>query len=1062
MRLLQTLVGTGAALALCAGSANAQTLFGSSCAGGSGVTPTLGISGTVATGQQWFLDVTAPGGIGLGYLLIGFSNTNASVLGGLPLPFDLGILFADPLWSGCPLNVDANYQISTYFFSPVVNGGLAQIQFPGFNSGFVFMQVLNIDPDFITRIAGVSQGIQIFPTPPSGPQPGDLVITEIMKDPAAVGDNLGEWFEILNTTNAAIDIEGWTLRDDGTDTMVLANGGSGIVVPANSYFVIGNNANTGTNGGVAVDFQWNGTMFLGNSDDEIVLVEPSGPTEIARVNYDNGITFPDSAGISMELDVAFLNEVDNDSGANWANSTCFLPNPSTDKGTPGIANDQCNVTPPGPGTGELIFTEIMKNPAVVGDNYGEWFEVYNTTGASIDMNGWTVKSGPNQFNVAGSFVIPAGGYGVFLRNGNPAENGGLDPMVINAYDYASAIFLGNTGQTLEIFNGVNKISSIVYDSVVFPDTNGRSMTLDPTVTQNLTNSLDGNNWCFSTSSYTGDGLDDAALPVTNVTQFGTPAGANDTCPIIPSGVPTGELVVTEIMNDGLDETNDQVWFELYNTSGIAIDINGYILTDSDGGYHVVNNGGPLNVAAGTFVTLGASGNLLTNGGVTHDYVYDGVFLDTFADSIVVATGAGAIVAQVDYNGGTGYPVANPGHSLIMDPTVGITQANSVIGSNWCKSYFTTYGTSANYGTPGGVNDACPIVPSGSPTGALIITEVLQDGASAGEGEEFFEIRNTTGSAIDIDGYILADQDNDYHIIDNGGALLVPANGRITLGTSNTLLTNGGVTHTYVYGKDMFLSNTIDEIVLANAAGAIVCQIAYDNGATYPVTSTGSSMILDPTAPQTQAASADGTNWCVSSTAYGDLTNNGTPAAANDSCGGGAVAPGVGDLIITEIMYNPAFVGDTSGEYFEMYNTTVNSIELSGLVFTDAGTNNFTIATSLVVAPGAYVVIGVNTTFATNGGVNVNYDWGSSNYALANGGDSIICKDGGGTTICSVAYTTSAPWPTSASTNGASLNLDSNSFTLAQSQVGSNWCASTTLIAGSTDRGTPGAANEDCP
>jgi hypothetical protein len=516
------------------------------------------------------------------------------------------------------------------------------------------------------------------------------------------------------------------------------------------------------------------------------------------------------------------------------------------------------------------------------------------------------------------------------------------------------------------------------------------------------------------------------------------------------------------MNDGLDETAEQVWFELYNASGLAIDIDGYILTDGDGGYHVVNNGGPLVVAAGTFVTLGASGDLLANGGVTHDYVYDGVFLDTFADSIVVATGAGAIVAQVDYNGNAGYPVANPGHSLILDPTVGITQANSVVGSNWCKSYFTTYGTAANYGSPGSVNDACPIVPSGVPTGALIVTEVLADGASAGEGEEFFEIRNTTGAAIDIDGYIIADLDNDYHIIDNGGALLVPAGGFVTLGASNDTLVNGGTTHDYVYGKDMFLSNTIDEVVLADAAGNIVCQIAYDNGATYPANAAGVSMILDPSVAQTQTESANGTNWCLSSSSYGDATNDGTPGAANDSCGGGATAPGVGDLIITEIMYNPAFVGDTSGEYFEMYNTSANSVELLGLVFTDGGTNSFTITTSLVVAPGDFVVIGVNSTFATNGGVNVDYDWGGANYALGNSSDSIVCKDGGGTTICSVAYTTSAPWPTSATTNGSSLNLDANSFTLALSQDGNNWCPSTTPIPGSTDEGTPGAANELCP
>jgi hypothetical protein len=87
----------------------AQALFGSSCAGASGMTPTLAVSGFVKSGQNWTLEVTAPGGIGFGYLLIGFSNTSA--FGGLSLPLDLAVLFFDPLWNGCRLNVDPSYTI---------------------------------------------------------------------------------------------------------------------------------------------------------------------------------------------------------------------------------------------------------------------------------------------------------------------------------------------------------------------------------------------------------------------------------------------------------------------------------------------------------------------------------------------------------------------------------------------------------------------------------------------------------------------------------------------------------------------------------------------------------------------------------------------------------------------------------------------------------------------------------------------------------------------------------------------------------------------------------------
>ena len=58
-----------------------------------------------------------------------------------------------------------------------------------------------------------------------------VVINEIMNNPSAVSDSNGEWFEIFNPTAAAIDIDGWTIRDNGSDSFVIDNGGP-LLVPA--------------------------------------------------------------------------------------------------------------------------------------------------------------------------------------------------------------------------------------------------------------------------------------------------------------------------------------------------------------------------------------------------------------------------------------------------------------------------------------------------------------------------------------------------------------------------------------------------------------------------------------------------------------------------------------------------------------------------------------------------------------------------------------------------------------------------------------------------------------
>ncbi len=145
----------------------------------------------------------------------------------------------------------------------------------------------------------------------------DVIITEIMQNPNAVLDNDGEWFEIYNNGSTDVDINGWIVKDNDSDSIVINNGGTLTVNPGN-FAVLSNNADGGTNGGITVvDYEYSG-FTLANTVDEIVLTT-SGETEIDRVEYDNGVTFPSVAnGASMIL----LNfTLDNNVGANWGTST---------------------------------------------------------------------------------------------------------------------------------------------------------------------------------------------------------------------------------------------------------------------------------------------------------------------------------------------------------------------------------------------------------------------------------------------------------------------------------------------------------------------------------------------------------------------------------------------------------------------------------------------------------------------------------------------------------------------------------------------------------------------
>jgi predicted extracellular nuclease len=228
--------------------------------------------------------------------------------------------------------------------------------------------------------------INVFEQEPAG----GLVINEIMQNPAAVSDSAGEWFELYNPTGSDIDINGWTIKDNGSDSHVIDNGGP-LLVPPGGYLVLGNNANQATNGGVVVGYAYPGSWYLGNGDDEVVLLDGT-LNEIDRVEYDGGASFPDPNGASMSLVDPAL---DNNVGSNWCTSA--TPFGDGDLGTPGWENtceapEACGdpFTPiyqvQGSGAASpLVGTQVSVEGIVVGDFQN------NASEDDGDLNGFNIQ-----------------------------------------------------------------------------------------------------------------------------------------------------------------------------------------------------------------------------------------------------------------------------------------------------------------------------------------------------------------------------------------------------------------------------------------------------------------------------------------------------------------------------------------------------------------------------------------------------------------------------------------------------------------------------------------------
>jgi beta-lactamase superfamily II metal-dependent hydrolase len=305
------------------------TNFGAGKLNSAGSVPTSGWSGTPSVYTNDFV-LTVASGVPNKPALGLYSNAQAAV------PF-----YGGTLYLGSPIHRTLGHVMDAQ--------GASSWSFPLLASDAgktYFFQIWYRDtnaPDG-THV-GLSNALQVqicpssVPPPPPPPLTGTIIVTEIMKDPSSVADNLGEWLELYNTTAQPIDIEGWTLHDDGTDVHVLNNGGAGIIIPAGQYKVLGNNANSNTNGGVAVLYAYS-NFVLGNGSDEVVLVDTTG-LEIDRVNYIGGAPWPNSPGKALNLKSGVLDGTANDDPANWCTASAPIGGGNTDLGTPNAANTTC-------------------------------------------------------------------------------------------------------------------------------------------------------------------------------------------------------------------------------------------------------------------------------------------------------------------------------------------------------------------------------------------------------------------------------------------------------------------------------------------------------------------------------------------------------------------------------------------------------------------------------------------------------------------------------------------------------------------------------------------------
>ena len=401
----------------------------------------------------------------------------------------------------------------------------------------------------------------------------------------------------------------------------------------------------------------------------------------------------------------------------------------------------------------------------------------------------------------------------------------------------------------------------------------------------------------------------------------------------------------------------------------------------------------------------------------------------------------------------------------------------------------------------------PKAPMPATAGDVLITEFMARSQPGSDKGEWLELLNATAGTLDLDGCLLGDDASDDYIITQ--TLRLEPGDLVVLARSDDPALNHGLTPDYVY-NDFTLSNTEDEIVLT--CGQVeIDRVAFtadwvEEGVATQLSSTAfdaaKNDILDwwcpatieygdtgklgtpgepneeciqpdpcdpnpctePPAPECDMDGITLVTWqspapCTDvedAPVCGDYPFTTTDCSLDGGqvCLEGACAPPpppqpglAGDILITEFMAKSQG-GSDPGEWVELFNAGLETLDLGGCVLGDGEGDAHTIAGPMYVEVGQYAIL-------AKGDDGFTADYLYTGFQLVNEGDAIILTCGA-VEIDGVAF--SDAWVV----EGVAAQLSGTALDAASNDDPANWCQATAAYGGVGKLGTPGTVNEACP
>ncbi len=414
---------------------------------------------------------------------------------------------------------------------------------------------------------------------------GCLLLSEIMILPHGEHPEQGQWIEIVNVCEDAVNLSGWSLVTEIGYHVVSGD----LSVEPGAFIVLGSHEKLSQSQNVSVAYifsklrltQQYGTLSLAMPDGTVAdLVEwstqnnsaPPADHSLERTGTSQKSAWrvaeamwPGSNGNYGSPGRAYYDSPPVEAPTEAPFATTEAPLATTEAViTPD--NPPATATPPPRVVPAIYISEILADPAAVADDQGEWLELYSGESVPVNLNGWLLRDDDNDAHrIESDLWIQPGEYIVLGRNTEVSSNGG----VAVRYAYTS-LTLANESDELCLYSPWGALA----DRLVWGDDSPYRIKSGASLERTGFDAR--GTWTTAQTQWPGS-LGDRGSPGTAYTPAPTPTPE----PVLPNawsiGSATSPLVIEEVLADGQEDE----FVVLLNRSDMQVDLTGWSVGDAE-------------------------------------------------------------------------------------------------------------------------------------------------------------------------------------------------------------------------------------------------------------------------------------------------------------------------------------------------------------------------------------------------------------------------------------------------------------------------------------------------